>query len=786
MVSKPTISTPPPPFNIQAVPPQIQVSSEEEQIDLRKYFRIVRKSIWHILLATIIVVGAVTFYTLRQPKIYKATASLQIETRAPSILGRQVEEVSQLGTGTYWSNKEYYETQYKVIKSRDVASRVVKKLKLHKDQEFLYPIETLRDPTFKGDTTTLKSATDRFQAMVIVEPVKDSRLVLVSIEHPNPAKAQMLANEVAEEYKDYNLEVVLESTINAVNWLSNQLQSLKEELKGAETNLYEFKLGENILSVSLGDRQNYLANDIDKISDGMSEMKKKRIELTAKKKQLESISTDDPLTMPITPLLESSLVQELKNHYAQLTQQYAKMEEEHDVNWPPLKELDAERQDIKASIKREVSTVISSIRLQYKESVDAEEEYRKQMAMLQKKALDLNLKEIEYNSLFREKENTEKLYSLVLSRTKEADLQKILKANNIRILDRAIKPEAPIKPRVKLNILLGLIIGLLCGIALAFLREYMDITVKTQEEVEQELGLTFLGIVPSIGTKSSRKGRYYGLYGTKRKRKSKEKKPEAKEEEAAVNKDLFVFENPKSSVAECVRAVRTNILFMAAERPIKNVLITSPAPQEGKTTMGISLAITMAQSGNRTLIIDADMRRPRVHKAFDLSGKSGISSAILGMDPLSKVICKTKVENLDVLPCGPIPPNPAEILHTQRFADIMTELGLIYDRIVIDSPPVIAVTDAVILSTICDGVILVFRPLSTQKSAARQAKRQIQDVNGKILGVVFNDLDLENKNYGYYHYYYSRKYGYYQRYETDSSDDIKTDTQEDYSIANEP
>jgi succinoglycan biosynthesis transport protein ExoP len=784
MASKSHISVPPAPVNIAAMQPQMQVPVEEDQIDLRKYFRILRKRLWHILLITLIVLGAVTFYTLRLPRIYKATATVQIETRAPRVLGREVEEISELGTGSYWTNKEYYETQYKVIKSRDVATRVVKKLKLNSDMEFLYPLEMMKDPGFRGKTVSVKEGAKRLQAMVLVEPVKDSRLVQISIEHPNPSKAQLLANEIAEEYIDYNLEVVLESTINAVNWLSNQMETLQGELEGAEKNLYDFKNNENILSVSLEDRQNYLANEIQKISEGMAEIKMKRIELTAKKKQIETIPTDDPLSMPITPLLDNSLIQNLKSQYAQLTQEKVKMAEDHDVNWPAMKELT----DIKKNIQREVDNIMKAIELQYQETLEAEKGYRVQLADLQDKALDMNLKEIQYNKLFREKENTEKLYSLVLSRTKEADLQKILKANNIRILDRAIKPEAPVKPRVRLNILLGLIIGLMGGIGLAFLLEYMDITIKTQEEVEQELGLTFLGIIPSIGSNASRKSHYYSLKSFKKRREHR-RKGNGKEENGKVfNKDLFVLENPKSSVAECIRSIRTNILFKSAERPIRNILITSPAPQEGKTTVGISLAITMAQSGNRTLIVDTDMRRPRVHKAFNIPNTSGISSAILGIESLSQAIVPSGVENLEVLPCGPIPPNPAEILHTKRFVEIVGELSLKYDRIVFDSPPVVAVTDAVILSTICDGVLIVIRPLSTLKSAARQAKKQILDVGGNIVGVVFNDLDLENRQYGYYHYYYSRKYGYYSRYEDarDSTDDATSKPKGDYSVANEP
>jgi len=767
------ISIPAPPqVHLSPVPPNFQIPSEEEQIDLRKYYRIIRKRLWYIILVVVVVMSGVTFYTLKLPKIYRATATIQIETKAPQILGRQVEEISELGTGSYYSNKEYYQTQYKVIKSRDVSSRVVKKLKLDSDQEFLYPIETMKDPSFRGKNLSIKDATLKLQGMIIVEPIRESRLVNISIEHPIPTKSQVIANTVAEEYLNYNLEVVLESTINAVKWLSNQLETLQGELEKAEKDLYDFKNRENLLSVSLEDRQNYLANEIQKISEGLADIKKKRIELTAKKSQIEKIETRDPLNMPITPLLDNPLIQNLKNQYAQLTQEKVKMAQEHDENWPAMKELDAKLTDIQKNIQREVNNIIKSIELQFNETIEAEEGYRKQLNQLQQQALEMNLKEIEYNKLFREKENTEKLYSLVLSRTKEADLQKILKANNIRILDRAIKPTSPVKPKVKINLLIGLILGLLGGLGLAFFLEYMDMTIKTQEEVEQELGLTFLGIIPSMGPESSKRGHYYSLKTIREK--IDRKKLDEKESTKLLNKDLFILNYPKSSVAECVRSIRTNILFKSTEHPIKQILITSPAPQEGKTTVAIALAITMAQSGNKTLLVDTDMRRPRIHKSFDLPNNSGISSAILGIDNLKSAIQKTQIENLDILPCGPIPPNPAEILHTKRFVEITSEIASLYDRVIYDSPPVAAVTDPVILSTIVDGVILVVKPLITLKSAIKQARKAILDVGKNIIGVIFNDLDLENKEYGYYHYYYSRKYGYYSRYSTDTEKEEKT------------
>lgn len=728
---------------------------EEEQIDVRRYLRIVLKRFWQILLVALVVVGAVTFYTLRLPKIYRATTIIQIDPRAPQILGREVEEVSELGTGSYWSNKEYYETQYKVIKSRNVAERVVKEEGLHRSPMFIEPLETIENRDHEVQPVTVDEASRKLQAMIIVEPVKDSRLVNLSVEHPDPRTAQKIANAVADAYIQHNLEHVQSSTVDAARWLNKQLDKQSDDLNDSEKALHFFKEENNLLSVSLDDRQNYLSNEIDKITEGLGEMKQKRIELKAKRSQIKSIDTDDPLSLPITPLLDSPLIQNLKAQYAELAQRKSELAEEHGPNWPAMKEIDAKLDEIRKTIDREVKNVLRSIDLQYKEAIKAEKGYLDAMAELNERALDMNLKEIEFNHLYRQNQQNERTFTLLLERSEEARLQQILKRNNIRILDRALEPMVPAKPRVRLNILIALIIGLMAGVGLAFFLEYMDVTIKTQDEVEQEVGLAFLGIVPSIGQQAGRRGKY-GRYGKSRKMLGK-----GREKKEDINKDLFVSTHPTSAVSECVRSIRTNIMFMSPDEPIRRLMITSPGPQEGKTTLVLNLAIAMAQSGSRVLVVDTDLRRPRVHKAFGASNDKGITSILLGAAAIEDVVLTTEVENLFVLPCGPIPPNPAELILTEKFKKLVGDLSDRYDRVIFDSPPVTAVTDAAILVHHVDGAILVFRPLATHKSAAKQTKRALEDVGGNILGAVFNNLDLENKDYGYYHYYYYRKYGYY-------------------------
>jgi capsular exopolysaccharide synthesis family protein len=278
----------------------------------------------------------------------------------------------------------------------------------------------------------------------------------------------------------------------------------------------------------------------------------------------------------------------------------------------------------------------------------------------------------------------------------------------------------------------ALVLGLFGGIGLAFLLETLDTSISTRDEIEERLGLPFLGIVPRI-----------------------------QPGKAEPDRDLFVHSNPKSPAAECLRSIRTNLLFMSPDKPLRTILVTSSGPSEGKTTTAISLAQIMADGGSRVLLVDADMRRPRVHQIFRLSKESGLSSLILGEGSLDEVIHSTPIPNLSVLPCGPIPPNPSELLHTGAFGNLLSTLATRYDRIIIDSPPAGVVSDAVVISTQVDGTALIVKGGRTSRDAAVRTVRALRDVNAQLLGAVLNDLDLEDQRYGQYYQYY--RYGYYGR-----------------------
>jgi len=749
----PTPSIPPP-------PPPAAPDASDLGAGIWEYLAIIRRRWLLIVLVVVVSLGATAFITLRTTKVYRATATVSIESQAPRVLGDSVENVVDMGTGAAWSNIEYYETQYKIITSRDVALRVVKKHQLNEDPAFLGVPPEAR-ASFKP--VEFDAAAGVLQSMLKVEPVKDSRLALIHIDDTDPRRAQMLANAVAAAYVDRNLETMLKNTVDAVDWLSSQLDDAKSKLSKSEEALLAYKQEHDVLSISLEDKQNLIAAQMTEAAQRLMAARGNRIELQARKAAVtEASNVDDPMAIPIEALNNNGLIQQLKQAYATLSVEQGELSARYGDNFPKLVELKAKMDKIRADIAREVHNVIKSVDFELQAASNTEAGLTAALEEFKSQAQDLAVKEIPYNSLAREATNNEKVYEMLLGRSGEADLSRLLRVNNVDVLDAALLPGGPISPRVSLNLALALVIGLLLGVGLAVVLEFMDRTIKTQDDIEA-LGLSFLGIVPSIDTSTTHGGGYYEKGGHRKSAHGKRRKLVALEGEAPIDYDRYVHDHPKSQVAESLRSIRTNLLFMATDRELKRLLVTSPSPQEGKTTVAANLAIVMAQSGSRVLLVDTDMRRPRVHKAFGIERpRTGLSTMVLGESDAAATIRQTVVPNLDVLVCGPTPPNPSELIHTEAFQRVIDDVSARYDRVIFDSPPIGVVTDAAILSKLVDGTVLICKSLHTTRDAAKHAVGVLRDIDAVILGAVLNDLDLLNKKYGkHYYYYYYKKYGYY-------------------------
>lgn len=717
--------------------PGVIQEDAEQALDLRELWIVILKRRWAITTFFLIVMTIVMIYTLKQPKIYQASASIVIEPQAPEVLSG-VREVVDLGTGGYWTNKEFYETQYNIIKSRSIAKRVVDKLGLEKDAHFL-GIDKIKDPKEREKAIKKIDPIKRLISKITVEPVKNSRMVYIKVEDTNPEFAALLANTVATAYMEANLDTKLDATRSAGDWLSDQLQDLKEKVEKSETALHNFKKEHNILSVSLEDNQNMLSQRLRSLSEALNKMEVQKIELKSMRDIVMKVRDDPSRIDSLDMITQNSLIQKLKEEYIKVRTTFLDISEKYGEKHQKYQIAKKQLELVEENIKQEMKNIIESFENKYAATVTTINELKKAIEETKQQAMDLNKLEVDYIKLKRDAENNLNLYQIVLKRQKETDLTGLLKANNVRKLDSALVPTTPIKPKLNINLLIGALIGIFGGIALAFFLERIDNTIKTQEDIERYLKLPFLGLIPLI------------------------KEDDIKTlEQKNISKDLYIIEFPKSSVAESCRAIRTNLMFLSAEKRIKTVVITSAGPQEGKTITVTSLAISLAQTGKKTLIVDTDMRKPRIHKAFNIENSNGISTYLISDISLPDIVKPSGINNLFVCPCGPIPPNPAELMYTQRFKEFVREAKDSYDIVLFDSPPVAAVTDGVVISKIVDGVIIVGKAKKTTKDALLQVKKQLRDVNAHIIGMILNEIDLESKEYNYYYYsYYYRHYGYY-------------------------
>jgi len=743
--------------------------SPEPELDLRRFFQVLRRRRFLAIgaLLTSLVVGILV--TIRAPRIYRAAAIVFIDLNPPEVLSG-VREVYALGSADYWNSKEYFETQYRVIRSRPVAERVALSLgltgpaltgALNAAGDESLVARASGDPLL-GLTPELKSklamvgldhlqsreailaalekldAPAMIQGRVMVDPIKDSRLVDIAVEDTDPARAAMLANAVADAYIEVNLDQKTDMTRSAVDWLSDQMHDLKTKLESSELALHDFKKDHDIVSVSMEDRQTMAAQTLSQLNGSLSAVHADRLALESRRNQIKKAIDAGAAADTVEEVSKNQLIQSLKGSRAQLKAEESDLGLRYTDDHPKLVAVREKLGLINSELKVEIEKVIAGLDQDYQAKLENETRLKQAIEEVKVEALELNREEIGYSRLKREKDNNQALYEMVLKRQKEADLSQMLKVNNVRKLEAARVPEAPIRPNVRNNLLAALLLGALGGFGLALLVDHLDNTVKTQDQVEAILELPLLGIVPTIrASKDDKNG-----------------DPTAR--------DRFIVEHPRSSVAECSRTIRTNLLFMATERPAKKLLVTSSGPREGKSTTVINLAITMALSGSRSLLVDSDMRRPRLHKSFNLSNETGLSSLIAGNARLDQAIVASGVERLDLLPCGPIPPNPAELLHTDAFKNLLAQLEGRYERIWFDSPPVIAVTDALVLSGMADGVILVVEAGKTPWQFALQARRRLEDIGAKIFGVIVNNVDLDRTHSGDYYQYYYYHAGYHE------------------------
>ena len=690
-----------------------------------------------------VVAGAVFVWTFKQPKIYSSTCSIIIDPVAPKVLNG-ITDVVEMGTGSYWANREFYETQFKIITSKAAAERVIDRLGLVNDPDYPYPGARAQAG---GRTRDPRELARSIMMQTRVAAVKESRIAQITVQDRKPERAAQIANALAQQYIDGNLEYKVGGANDASAWLADQVVSLKDKLTKSEIAMFEYRKKNQRLDLNLDTRQTLNSQNVQTYAEKLAELRARKIEIESARKLILAAQDNIEEQESLPEVRQNAVVQNLRVMHVELSKALAELETTYAEKHPKVDSLKRKLASVRQDYVDEIGKILKANEKAYKA---IEENERALLRLLDKEkgeAIDLAKLEVAYRPLVREAEDNHNLYKLITQRQKETGLTGLVRTNNVRILDPALPVAVPVKPRVTLNMIIALVVGLLLGLGAAFTADMLDNTVKNQEQAETVVGVPVLGMVPLMGEKSNRK---------------------ASPEEQRL-RDLSVSHDTKSAAAEACRSIRTNLLFLSGDRPLKSLVVTSPGPQEGKTTTAINLAVTMAQAGARVLLVDTDLRRPRIHRAFGLANKVGISSVIVGQQELDTVLTATEIPNLDVLACGPLPPNPAELLHTSRFAEIMRRCAERYDRVIYDSPPTSAVTDPVIIGNRADGVVLVIRAGHTTRGAAAFARRQLSDAKARILGTIVNSVDPTDPYYNYYYAQYYRNYAYGAGYSSTAS-----------------
>lgn len=765
-----------PPQGYYPIPPQ-----EEKEINLFEYLRIIRKRLWMIIATFLIVLTVTAVGVLSVRPVYRGTATIRIDKENPQIV-----DFREIFTVNAWDT-DYYQTHYQVLASRKLAKRVVHTLHMAEHPEFLpqpetsfqkvksnmlNPIRELkstihnfiydliapshqnvsRDPLENPseelpkeaessidspETTEETVLINQFLSRLSIEPVKNTRLVRIHFDSYYPELSSQVANEVSRDYIKLNLENRFNATEQAKEQLNQQLELMKAKVESADEALQVFC--EKHGFVFLDDKERNVAfQRLADLNETLAKAESERMEKEALYRQTKKGDFDS-----IPSVLDNKLIQELKQNYLQLEVQYSKLSETFKPEYPEMIRLRKQMETIQRRLNAEYYKYMNAIKNEYEFNLRKESLVRSAFEQQKGVVTEMQQKSIQYNILKREADTNRDLYKSLLQRMKEAGIQAGITASNIQVVDQAAVPARPYKPNIPRKILYATVIGLFLGVGLVFFLEHLDNTIKTSEEVEQIIRLPSFGMVPELSYEKRRRVERGEIYPV----------------------ELVTFGHPRSLLSEVYRNIRTSILLSFSERPPKSLVISSPNPMEGKTTTAVNMAIAFSQIGSPVLIVDGDMRKPRLHKVFKGANGTGLSSFLSGNAELKSIIKTSGIPNLFYIPAGPIPPNPSELLGSNLFKNMLQFLGRSFDQIIFDAPPVLSFGDSLILSNSVDGVVLVVSSGKTPRQTLSQAKNALLQVNAKILGVVVNQVNIGQTRYGYYHY----RYGNYYYYEQEGS-----------------
>ena len=729
-----------------------------EEAHLLEHLRVLYKRRWTAVTTFVLVVLAMMLRTLNAIPVYEARVQLLIDVEAPKVLN--FKDVFDQGHSPY--DYEFTETQQKLLTSRSLARKTLDALRMWQHPYFGGPTpnttsssstrgaigftngilalvrgafqskaETIgREKRAPAESAAESQAIDAFLGGLVIIPVKNSRLVDVVYRSPDPVFATTIVNELAHQYIQQNVELRFHASKDASDWLGQQLAEQRKKVEVSELAIQRFR--EDNDAVSLEDRQNIVVQKLADLNGAVTSAKNERITKEAGYNRLRTMADDRSALDAFPAILSNSFVQQLKSELADAQHKQAQFSETLGDKHPDMIKARSAVDTALAKLNTEIDKVVESVHNEYLTALAREQDLVAALNAQKNEALGQNRKAIAYGALQRDAASNRQMFEALLQRTKETGLSEELRATNVRIVDAAEVPRSPAGPNTRTDFLLAVLVGGVVAVGFVFGLEYLDNRIKSPDEITAHLRMPCLGLVPAAPDN-------YVTGGA-----------------PLINNGVPAY------FSEAFRTIRTNVLFSSVEEGSRTIVVTSTGPGEGKTVVSSNLALALAQANQRVLLVDADMRRPQIHSYFSHPQEPGLSNFIVGNSEVGDVVRPSGVPGLWLLPSGLIPPNPAELLGSMKFKEFLATLKERFDWVIIDSPPVMAVTDACILAHSAHGVLFVVGAEMTNRKAARRALKQLALAQAGLMGAVLNRVDVEHHGHyysGYYRTAYARYYG---------------------------
>lgn len=727
---------------------------EPEGLNLRDFLRLLRK---HLRWITLCFVGSLfitALIILLTPPTYTGKTTLLIERNTPQVLDFREVLGEQRDSETY----DFYKTQYEILKSRSLAARVIREQQLEDSPIFppggqqpgvlaglwtranrwvqhILPART--NPAGDDQPATAPDLIDLYLAMLEIQPLQRTQLVNIAFHTPFPELSARLANAHAQAYIRRGVELRTRTNEEAQSFLEGKRVELKTRVEKSEADLNRYRRDKGI--IALGEKENIVVERLADLNRKLTEAEAERIALEGQVRLIRKGNSD-----ALPAVINNTLIQTLTTQAARLEADYAHLSTIFKPGHPRLDQLKAQVEETRRHLRQEIQRTVASIESAYRTAEATEKQLRAKMEEQKVATLRLKNASVDYAILAREVDTNRQLYDSVLQRMKETGVAAELRASNVSIIDHAEPPHTSSKPNIKRSLLLGAFIGLMGGIALTFLREYLDHTLKTPDEAQHYLQLPNLGSVPDFLRIDWGRAMPRPVPAMT--------SPLPRHLPAGAERGLVLSQHPLLAVTEAYRTLRTAILLSRAEEPPHLILFTSATHGEGKTATVVNTAIVFAQMGVRVLVIDADLRRPQCHQLFGSSGGAGLTEILTGLRAPDELIQPTYIANLFFLSSGSMPPNPADLLGSRKMRDTLALFQEQYDYILIDAPPVLPVSDAMLLSTMVEGVVLVVSAQSSPKQLVREACSRLHYARAKILGTMLNRVDIRDGHYASYYW----------------------------------